>query len=129
MKMVNGIGTDVGDAESECTTSGVTDIRRVMTTKAYIQPDDARGGIIVTVVQSFSNHRAVLTSIDNGVWTEVDEAVVAPTTVRLPSNVASALLEALLKHYGGNQDNRQLRADYDAERARVDKLINYAIGK
>jgi hypothetical protein len=38
--------------------------------------------------------------------------------------VAHALLDALAAHYGGTSDLRRLRADYDAERRRVDKMID-----
>jgi hypothetical protein len=35
-----------------------------------------------------------------------------------------ALLDALMRHYHGAEDTRALRRDYDAERARVDKLTD-----
>jgi hypothetical protein len=41
----------------------------------------------------------------------------------LRDDMARALLVALLRHYNGADDARMLRKDYDAERARVDRLI------
>lgn len=46
---------------------------------------------------------------------------IAPT-LQIGDNEARALLEALTRHYGGADDVRALRRDYDAERKRVDQL-------
>lgn len=45
-----------------------------------------------------------------------------PPTLRLGEDEARALLDALTRHYGGADDVRALRRDYDAERQRVDTL-------
>lgn len=37
---------------------------------------------------------------------------------------ARALLDALITHFNGGENTRQLRKDYDAERARVDRLLD-----
>lgn len=50
-----------------------------------------------------------------------------PPVLRIPDGVARALLDALAQHYGGTSDTRTLRADYMAERARVDRLIELAL--
>lgn len=42
-------------------------------------------------------------------------------TFDLPWDTGRALLEALVQHYQGAEDTRQLRKDYDAERKRVDE--------
>jgi hypothetical protein len=47
-----------------------------------------------------------------------------PPALKLDGDVAHALLDALAAHYGGTSDLRRLRADYDAERCRVDKMID-----
>ncbi len=47
--------------------------------------------------------------------------------MRIPEDIAKALLEALAEHFGGTGDTRTLRKDYDAERARVDRLVNHLI--
>jgi hypothetical protein len=45
--------------------------------------------------------------------------------LRLPENDARALYEALADHFGhSGNDTRALRRDYDAERKRVDLLID-----
>jgi hypothetical protein len=41
-------------------------------------------------------------------------------TFCIPFEVGHALLEALVRHYQGAEDTRQLRKDYEAERKRVD---------
>lgn len=46
-----------------------------------------------------------------------------PPELHIEESVAKALLEALAEHFGGTADTRTLRRDYDAERARVDRLI------
>jgi hypothetical protein len=47
--------------------------------------------------------------------------------VRLDDGAARALLDALTAHYGGSSDQRQLRADYDAERRRLDKMLDWVM--
>ena len=51
---------------------------------------------------------------------------VAPTFI-LAMDEAQALLAALHNHFQGLDDQRALRADYDAERRRVDKLTEAVI--
>jgi hypothetical protein len=50
-----------------------------------------------------------------------------PPTLFLPEDVAEALYIALGSYFGSPADSRQLRADYDAERRRVDKFIDVII--
>lgn len=50
-------------------------------------------------------------------------------TMRLPEPVARALLDALAAHFGGTGEVQTLRKDYLAERARVDKMIDYLTGR
>lgn len=47
-----------------------------------------------------------------------------PPKLLLDESLARALLDALTKHFHGASDVRQLRKDYDAERARVDVLMS-----
>jgi hypothetical protein len=56
-------------------------------------------------------------------WEQVTDvhAGHGPTLV-LEEDEARALLDALTRYYHGAEDTRALRKDYDAERARVDKL-------
>lgn len=46
--------------------------------------------------------------------------------LRLPIDTARAIHEALSRFFGGAPESVSLRKDLDAERARVDKLIDYA---
>lgn len=52
---------------------------------------------------------------------------IAPT-LRLGEDEARALLDVLARHFGGAEDTRALRRDYDAERTRVDQLTASLIG-
>lgn len=46
--------------------------------------------------------------------------------LRLPDDVARAIYTALAEYYGhGANDVRTLRKDYEAERTRVDRFINF----
>lgn len=50
--------------------------------------------------------------------------------LRLSEDEARALYEALASYFGGaGHDTRALRADYDAERKRVDTMIAALIGR
>lgn len=53
---------------------------------------------------------------------EYDEMAVP--SFRMDELHARALLEVLLNYYQGGDDTRALRKDYDAERVRVDKMID-----
>lgn len=59
------------------------------------------------------------------------QAMVEPSAdayLPLQEDVARAIYEALGRYFGGDAvDARRLRADYDAERKRVDKFIDAAI--
>ena len=59
---------------------------------------------------------------------EINFARPVEPTLALPDDMARALLDALMQHYQGAEDTRALRRDYDAERARVDKLTDALIG-
>jgi len=58
--------------------------------------------------------------------TQVPEGSPAPT-LRIPTDAARALYDALAQHFGGTSNTKQLRADYDSERARLDKLTDTLI--
>jgi hypothetical protein len=76
----------------------------------------------------------LLQLIDNGDglaerWTTVaeDEQPPPDAALRIPDDVARALLDALQIHYGGESTARASRADLLAERARVDKMTDALI--
>ena len=56
----------------------------------------------------------------------ISDAILEPTFV-LPFDSGRALLDALVRHYQGAEDTRQLRKDYDAERKRVDTVTSELI--
>jgi hypothetical protein len=62
-------------------------------------------------------------------WEHVADAAAGATkpTLVLEDDEARALLDALTRHFHGAEDTRALRRDYDAERQRVDKMINALI--
>lgn len=46
-----------------------------------------------------------------------------PPELHIKEDVAKVLLETLAEYFGGTGDTRTLRRDYEAERLRVDKLL------
>lgn len=60
---------------------------------------------------------------DGSSWEPVKGGEIPEPTLRLDDSQARALCDALNHHYGGTEDTRALRKDYDAERKRVDDLI------
>jgi hypothetical protein len=71
------------------------------------------------VVTGISSNRVVLTRHEG--------AAEDPPPLRIPIDAARALCDALITHFGGTSNSKQLRADYDAERSRVDKLTDSLI--
>lgn len=61
-------------------------------------------------------------------WEEHERGAQIEPTLRLEHEEAEALLAALATRYQGVDDQRALRKDYDAERGRVDKLIDVVTG-
>jgi hypothetical protein len=61
--------------------------------------------------------------------TVVTEPDASPLTtapaLRIPTDAAPALLAALSRHLGAVEHPEQLRRDYEAERARVDRFIQH----
>jgi len=56
--------------------------------------------------------------------------VTMPTpSLTLPDDLGRVLLDELAAYYGGVAGGRQQRADYEHERARVDRLIGHLIGR
>jgi hypothetical protein len=100
-----------------------------MTAQAHIEHDWMRDG--VKIAARLSPQQIIR-------WGDLTVSVVNPEDpaaampddawLRLPDDVARALYEALADHYGhSGHDTRALRKDYEAERARVDKLIDATI--
>lgn len=101
--------------------------------RAFVERDFAlMGGVKVTVIRSFSNAEAVEILQPDGTWRLVqpNEVYDGPPSYRFPgfrADVGRAVLDGLLEHYQGPTGDRKLREDYDAERKRVDKLMDAII--
>lgn len=107
-----------------------------MTVRAYVADDYARfNGTAVTIVRNYDDgsyqifEPAEMTVRHYSANEEPDiRGTMLPPTLRMPEDVARALLDALAAHFGGTSDTRQLRKDYDAERTRVDRFIAHLTG-
>lgn len=101
-----------------------------MTARAHVEAHFARGDLSIYLGWSAPTDGGTMRIVQP---TElVIEALpaeaahtVSPPSLRIPEDLARALLDALSQHFGGSSDVRSLRNDYDAERRRVDKLIGY----
>lgn len=100
-----------------------------MTIQVYIGREDLlAGGLAVAIVDHFNGTqgpgRIFRPGELGGSWEDFDPIdvfdPVAPS-FKLPMEAGRALLDALAHHYQGHEDTRRLRADYDAERKRVDE--------
>lgn len=105
-----------------------------MTARAYIQPDMLNWhGIAVWLGRSDPGRDEVEVVLPIELVIErqtmMEGAASREPTLRLPDDLARALLDALVQHYGGHQNLRSLRADYDAERKRVDRFIDHLTGR
>jgi hypothetical protein len=95
--------------------------------RAHVVNNLPLAGIDIVFVQQTDQGRVVWgpgsskrAFVDGAATPAVDDVDV----LRLSDDDARALLAGLLSHYQGGDDLRALRRDYDAERARVDKLID-----
>lgn len=102
--------------------------------RAFVQTDWGRDGIAVWLAEKRWMDGAPVLAVARpveftmGPMEEAHANVERPPTLRLTSDMARALLDALVEHYGGHSNLLALRRDYDAERARVDKMIGHLIG-
>lgn len=105
--------------------------------RALVGDDPACFGIRIALVnepdEGAHGPREVLRIVgdENGVhhfsWRPVEPYEAFEPTMQVPSEFGRALLDGLQRFYQGADDTRALRKDYDAERARVDKLIGALI--
>lgn len=105
-----------------------------MSSKGYVKDDWQMGGVAVAVIRERAGSRELLTWVSGEVrvldreGSAADPAEMWDSWLRLPEDDARALYEALAEHFGhAGHDIRALRKDYDAERARVDRLIGAVI--
>lgn len=60
-------------------------------------------------------------------WTDVPPLEASQASMEMPRDFAYALMCALVQHFDGAGDTRQLRADLLHERGRVDIMVNHII--
>jgi hypothetical protein len=72
--------------------------------------------------------RLVLGGHGRHTW-EVADPAASPDgpTLSIDEDLARALMQKLVEHFGGLPSDAQTRADYNHERARVDKFIAYLV--
>lgn len=100
-----------------------------MIIRAHVQPDYPRHGIGIHLIQDLGGERYAIGQPTEIIMAELDDqGIHHEPTLRIPDALGRSLLDALTTHYGGATDLRSLRKDYDAERARVDRLIGHLIG-
>lgn len=101
-----------------------------MTTKAHVDFDFAAMGVRVAIVREFGEYHEVYQWPADQVFRSFNrrEPAAEPGDgdwLRLREDDARALYEALADHFGhAGHDARALRRDYEAERKRVDLLID-----
>lgn len=99
-----------------------------MTSKARAEFDPTSFGVRIAVKRDYG-HRSELLLWERPIVTEYDEEDRATereeSWLRLPEDDARAIYDALADHFGhAGHDTRALRRDYDAERGRVDKMLD-----
>lgn len=104
-----------------------------MTSRAHVQIDPCTFGVRLAVsrVQP-SGSGSVLTWERPGVRVieEIGAVATGDEWLQLEEDDARAIYEALAQFFGGaGHDTRALRKDYDAERKRVDRLIEAVVSR
>lgn len=103
-----------------------------MSSKAHVRNDWIRDEVKIAVIREAGCDRYVRNWRADAMEQVTEHVAVDPsddTWLRVSEDDARAIYEALADHFGHNgHDTRALRKDYDAERARVDKLISHVTG-
>ncbi|HZP14627.1 MAG TPA: hypothetical protein VFA96_02305, partial [Nocardioides sp.] len=90
------------------------------------------GGVIVAITQlEEGGHGRHILCVGPGRerrWEPLTPGAFAEPTLALDDEEAVLLMNALVSHYQGVDDQRALRKDYDDERRRVDKLTDALVG-
>lgn len=96
-----------------------------MTLRAHIRDDWTYAGISIVFARTAEGQPTLVWAPGQPGAGEITDGRTEPTIepLRLYDDEGRVLLAALLRHYEGSDDTRALRKDYDAERARVDRLI------
>jgi hypothetical protein len=102
-----------------------------MTIRARAEHDFYRDSVRIQIGELHGRELRYIYSFTGEVRTVDDPTAAVPddTGLMLREDIARAVYEALADHFGhSGHDTRALRRDYDAERARVDKLVAHLIG-
>jgi hypothetical protein len=94
--------------------------------RAGVRDNPVMMSLEVTVGEAYPDFVSYVTQIDEtGVQREqVERGVYAARSLNMPRDMARALYDALADHFNGTSGTRQLRADFNHERGRVDRLID-----
>lgn len=97
-----------------------------MTARAHVEHDLIRG-VRIHLGETHNDGTGAMARFAEVVMEQSEQGAVMddPQPLRLPEEHARALYEALARYFGGAPDMTVLRADYDAERKRVDRLIGF----
>lgn len=100
--------------------------------RVHVSDSPGFDGIQVFVVRYEDGSPRFILQLDSATsspsWAALPDVNIAPLpTLVLTDEVARSLLDALTRHYQGAEDTRALRRDYDAERGRVDRLIDAVV--
>lgn len=83
----------------------------------YFQDKSDNGEVIIGVPEPNAFKQVYRSASDFTAITDLEP-------MRMSEDMARALMDALIKHFEYSEDSRMLRKDYEAERARVDLLID-----
>lgn len=99
--------------------------------RTRVGPDYLSGGVVIAITQheegGHGRHILHLGPHRERQWEPTSPGVLTEPTLVLDDDEAMSLMNALVSHYQGVDDQRALRKDYDDERARVDKLTDAVI--
>lgn len=83
--------------------------------------------VAVYLITEVGGHRLIQRPGNPGTTDVVDPGTDPGPSMRLDYDTAQALMHALAHHFGQVTDSAHTRADYDAERARTDRLTTALI--
>ena len=105
-----------------------------MTARAHVEFDFIFDGVRLSIATKTDTGRLIRTfdPITTPIFAQEGETATPPTGrqayLQLSDDEARAIYQALGEYFGTQvSDNRALRADYEAERRRVDKFIDAAV--
>lgn len=100
-----------------------------MAVRARIEPDLAYDGVALHIVRRFNRDQVEQATLGVGPeggwleWAAHDRLAMTTPVLRLDEETARVLCDALVRHFHGTLAEQQLRADYEHERGRVDRML------